>query len=120
VIVTLGVAEVPAGRPLAVRVSEALTLAVCELEGSYFAFENKCPHRGAPLAEGELAGELIVCPLHHFKFSLKTGRCVLPRHLKLRGFTVSREGDRLSIDVIDAAERAAADTVPAGTPGPGG
>lgn len=119
-IVTLAAAEVPAGKPLCVRVGETLTLAVCELEGSYYAFDNRCPHRSAPLDTGELSGELIVCPLHHFKFSLKTGRCVMPKHLRLRSFPVSREGDRLAIDVKDAAEPRAADTVPAVTQDPPG
>lgn len=117
-IVTLAVDQVAAGKPLGVRVSDQLTLTVCELDGSYYAFDGKCPHRGAALSEGEIAGELIVCPLHHFKFNLKTGRCLMPRHLKLRSFPVSREGDRLSIDLKDAAAPAAADTAPAGTPGP--
>jgi nitrite reductase/ring-hydroxylating ferredoxin subunit len=116
VIVTVGLEEVPAGKPLAVRVSEALTLAVCELDGNYHAFDTKCPHRGAQLADGELTDGLIICPLHHFKFELKTGRCVMPKHLKLRSFPVSREGERLNIDVKGAAEPAAADTVPAETP----
>jgi nitrite reductase/ring-hydroxylating ferredoxin subunit len=116
VIVTLAAGEVPAGKPLAVRVSEALTLAVCELDGNYYAFDTECPHRGARLTDGELTGGLIICPLHHFKFNLKTGRCVMPKHLKLRSFPVSREGERLNIDVKGAAEPAAADTVPAETP----
>jgi nitrite reductase/ring-hydroxylating ferredoxin subunit len=119
VIVTVGVAEVPAGRPLAVRVSDTLTLAVCELEGAYLAFDGKCPHRGALLGEGVLEGGLLVCPLHHFKFDLaKGGRCVMPKHLKLKSFPVVREGERLSIDVRDAAEPAAADTARAGMPAP--
>lgn len=119
-IVTVGVSEVPAGKPLAVRVSDTLTLAVCELDGVYYAFDQKCPHRAAALAHGEIAGELIVCPVHHFKFNLRTGRCVMPRHLKLRSFPVIREGDRLSIDVKDVAAPAAADMAPAETPGPAG
>ena len=119
-IVTLAAAEVPAGKPLSVRVSDSLTLAVCALEGSYYAFDNKCPHRAAPLDTGELAGELIVCPLHHFKFNLRTGRCVMPKHLRLRSFPVTREGDQLKIDVKDAAELIAVDTAPAGTQDPQG
>jgi nitrite reductase/ring-hydroxylating ferredoxin subunit len=120
VIVTVGVSEVPAGKPLAVRVSDTLTLAVCELDGAYHAFDAKCPHRAAALTHGEIRGELIVCPVHHFKFNLKTGRCVMPKHLKLRSFPVMREGDRLSIDIKDAAAPAAADMAPEGTPGPAG
>jgi nitrite reductase/ring-hydroxylating ferredoxin subunit len=56
VIVTIGVAEVPAGRPLAVRVSDTLTLVVCELDGAYHAFDEKCPHRGAALSQGAISG----------------------------------------------------------------
>ena len=120
-IVTVGVSEVPAGKPLAVRVSDTLTLAVCELDGEYHAFDHKCPHKGALFTQGgEVRGELVVCPLHHFKFNLKTGRCLMPKHLRLRSFPVVREGERLSIDVKDAAAPAAADTAPAETPGPGG
>ena len=98
-IVTLAVSEVPAGRPLAVRVSDQFTLAVVQLDGNYHAFDGKCLHRGAQLAEGELSRGLIVCPLHHFRFSLKTGRCVMPRHLRLRSFPVRREGDELRIEL---------------------
>lgn len=119
-IVTVAITELSASAPHAMRVSDGFTLVLCQLDGNYYAFEGKCPHRGAPLAEGELAGELIICPLHHFKFNLKTGRCVMPRHLKLRSFAVSRDGDQLAIDVKDAAEPAAADTAPAGMPDPAG
>lgn len=119
-IVTVGVSEVPAGRPLSVKVSDTLTLAVCELDGAYHAFDERCPHRGAALGQGTMSGELIVCPLHHFKFSLKTGRCIMPRHLRLRSFAVTREGDQLRIDIKDAAAPAAADTAPAEAPGPEG
>lgn len=120
-IVTVGIAELPAGKPFPIRVSETLTVAVCELDGVYHAFDDKCPHRGHSLSGGQVTGDLVVCPAHHFKFSLKNaGRCVMPRHLKLRSFPVSREGDQLSIDVKDAAEPAAADMVLAGTRGPAG
>ena len=98
-IVTVNTADVPETKPLAVRVSDTLTLAVCRFEGSYYAFDGKCPHRGAQLAGGELAGELLVCPLHHFKFSVKTGRCVMPKHLRLRSFPVREEGGELRIEL---------------------
>lgn len=98
-IITVNAADVPEAKPLAVRVNDTLTLAVCRFEGAYHAFDGKCPHRGAPLAEGEIAGELLVCPLHHFKFSLKTGRCLMPRHLKLRSFPVHEEAGELRIEL---------------------
>lgn len=40
-----------------------------------FATNSKCPHAGGNLAKGYLdALGNIVCPLHHYKFSLETGR----------------------------------------------
>ena len=120
-IVTLAAGEVPPDRPLAVRVSDTLTLAVCARDGGYYAFDNKCPHKGAPLADGELSGELVICPLHHFKFSVKTGRCMMPRHLRLKTYPVNSEANELRIEIPDfkdAEAPAAADTAPAGTEDP--
>jgi nitrite reductase (NADH) small subunit len=93
-------------------------LAVCAVEGYYYAVNGKCPHRGGRLTEGEIAGELIVCPLHHFKFNLKTGRCVMPKHLRLSSYSVKVDGDALKIELKDAIVPAAGDTDPAGSPDP--
>jgi len=46
--------------------------------GSVRAVEGTCPHRGAPLADGILAGERIVCPFHAQRFDLNTGNCDRP------------------------------------------
>lgn len=42
---------------------------------TFFAFQSQCPHRGASLIQGSLnaAGELI-CPLHQYRFELKSGQ----------------------------------------------
>jgi nitrite reductase (NADH) small subunit len=38
-----------------------------------FATQAECPHRGGPLADGLLGGHVLVCPLHAWKFDLRTG-----------------------------------------------
>jgi nitrite reductase (NADH) small subunit len=43
-------------------------------DGRLFASENRCPHRGGPLAEGVLGDGRIICPLHAHQFDLATGR----------------------------------------------
>ena len=38
-----------------------------------FAVENRCPHRGGPLADGVIGSGKVICPLHGHKFDLATG-----------------------------------------------
>ena len=38
------------------------------------AFEGRCPHQGALLAEGEIVGGELVCRNHHWRFDTATGR----------------------------------------------
>lgn len=38
------------------------------------AFEGRCPHRGALLAEGELEGDWLVCRNHGWRFSTESGK----------------------------------------------
>jgi NADPH-dependent 2,4-dienoyl-CoA reductase/sulfur reductase-like enzyme/nitrite reductase/ring-hydroxylating ferredoxin subunit len=42
------------------------------------AFDGSCPHAGAPLAEGVLDGDTVICPWHKAAFCLSTGACLEP------------------------------------------
>lgn len=39
-----------------------------------YGFNAFCPHRGASLIQGSIHTEEIICPLHHYRFELQTGR----------------------------------------------
>jgi nitrite reductase (NADH) small subunit len=43
--------------------------------GGIAAVANRCPHKGGPLADGMIAGNQIVCPMHAFRFDLSSGDC---------------------------------------------
>lgn len=49
-------------------------IAVFNLGDRFLAVENRCPHKGGPLADGIVSGATVVCPLHAWKLSLETGR----------------------------------------------
>jgi len=49
-------------------------IAIFNLGDRFLAVENKCPHRGGPLADGIVCGRTVVCPLHAWKVDLETGR----------------------------------------------
>lgn len=44
--------------------------------GRVHATQATCPHRGGPLADGQLDDEVVVCPLHAYAYVLATGRRV--------------------------------------------
>jgi nitrite reductase (NADH) small subunit len=85
VAVRLGAVEsVPLGQGLAFKVG-LQSIAVFRLrDGRIFALDNRCPHRGGPLAEGLVGSGKVVCPLHAHRFELCSGEgsepheCVKP------------------------------------------
>src|SRR5262249_15584006 len=43
-----------------------------------FAVDNRCPHEGYPLAEGQVDGACVLtCNWHNWKFRLEDGECLL-------------------------------------------
>jgi len=53
-------------------------IAIFNLEGAYFAFEDNCPHQHLPLADGLVANNTITCPYHGAVFNIKTGEVMAP------------------------------------------
>ncbi|MFN3476590.1 MAG: Rieske (2Fe-2S) protein, partial [Candidatus Methylomirabilales bacterium] len=48
---------------------------------------------GAPLADGTVDGEEVICPLHAYRFHLKTGACSTDPKLKTRTYSLIPQGD---------------------------
>ena len=48
-------------------------VAVFNLDGSFYAINDTCGHRGGPLGEGELDGKTVVCPWHGWRYDVTTG-----------------------------------------------
>lgn len=67
---------------------------VCNVNGELFAVDNRCPHRGGPLAMGALHGTLLVCPWHGWEFDCTTGVCAFDPDLSLRSYPVHLLEDR--------------------------
>lgn len=73
-------------------------LAVYNVDGEFYATENSCPHRGAPLTEGVLCGHIVECGLHGWQFDVRSGECLtVPERIKTYQVTV--EGGRLILSV---------------------
>jgi nitrite reductase/ring-hydroxylating ferredoxin subunit len=67
--------EVPDGTGLKVRVGSR-DVALFRTGGAIHAIDDRCAHQYASLAEGFLCGErgeVVVCPLHGWRFDVTTG-----------------------------------------------
>lgn len=73
---------------------------IANVNGEFCAISNTCPHKGGPLADGTLDGDLVTCPWHGWKFSVKTGVSPVAKTVKVDSFEVKVEGN----DVLVSTE----------------
>ena len=88
--------DLPVGRMKAVSV-EGRTLALYHTRSGFFASDNTCPHRGGPLAEGDLIGDEITCPWHLWGFDVATGLCAGNPDIAVAVHEVRVEDDRVMV-----------------------
>ena len=70
--------------------------------GRFHAVGAHCPHYGAPLAEGALAGDRVVCPWHHACFNVTTGGLEEPPALdSLPCYEVRVDGGSVIVSLPD-------------------
>ena len=92
------VADLPAGRAKAID-ANGRRIALFHTVRGFFALDNTCPHRGGPLAEGDVIGDEIVCPWHLWGFELATGRCAGAPEVGVATHEVRIEEGRILIKV---------------------
>ena len=84
--------ELAPGNMKSIEVGDDQVL-LANVEGTLYACHNLCTHAFAPLAEGDLNGEQVECPLHGSVFNVTTGEVIDPPAAEgLRVFRVRIEG----------------------------
>lgn len=87
--------EIAAGDRRIVTVA-GRSIGIFNLDNTYYAVRNSCPHKGAPLCKGVVTGkvsgdrpgefninrdgEILRCPWHGWEFDLRTGESVFNPH----------------------------------------
>lgn len=95
IVVPLGPVEaIPLGQGRAYVVDGRAIAVFRQRDGQLFATQNACPHRGGPLADGIIGAGKVICPLHAWKFDLKTGACLGGAGTILT-YAVREEGGRI-------------------------
>jgi nitrite reductase/ring-hydroxylating ferredoxin subunit len=90
--------EVPLGRAKAFNAGGRI-IALYHTANGFFATDNSCPHRGGPLAEGDVLGGEIVCPWHFWAFDVMTGMCVGNPEISVATHELRVDGDRVMVKV---------------------
>lgn len=90
------VSDVPpgTGRPVDVN---GRRVALFNVEGTFHAIDNGCPHAGGPLGEGFLLGCVVTCPFHFWQFDVRSGQSPEFPEARVACFPVRVDGDQVSV-----------------------
>ena len=61
--------------------------------------DNACPHASGNLSGGEIDGDVVVCPWHHWEFSLATGLCTHSDRARVAVYPVDIRDGVVWVDV---------------------
>ena len=90
-------AELAPGASLRVEIGDT-AVAVWNVEGAYYATQDSCTHEETSLAEGDLWGDVVECPLHGAQFDVTTGEVLsLPAVVSLKTYPVKVDAGKLYV-----------------------
>lgn len=97
-IVTVGKTEnLPEGRGATVKLKSGAEVALFNAAGKFYAIENFCPHKGVPIADSRLYGNIVECDLHGWRFDVRTGACFTKKNCSIEAYEVLIEDDFIKI-----------------------
>lgn len=87
--------EIPVGGTLPTVLDGQSILVVHAEDDRFYAIANECSHANVELADGEVEGTSLECPLHGARFDLHTGKpCSMPATEPVATYPVEvRDGD---------------------------
>ena len=89
--------DVPVGEIRAFEV-EGNPVAVANVEGRFYAFDDLCTHRQCSLAEGDLDGTTLECICHGSQFDVTTGEVLNgPATEPVRSYEVQVEDGSIQV-----------------------
>ena len=80
-------------------------IAVFNVDGTFMPSTTPV-HRGGPLGEGDVVGDVVACPWHNWEFNVKTGACINNPSAKVTAYEVTVEGTDIKVG-CDAGTRRA-------------
>ncbi len=91
--------DLAVGEPKSFKIKGREIFAV-NLDGRFCCLDARCTHAGAPLAEGEIQGEVLTCPWHYSQFNVTSGKVLRgPAMKSLKTYKTENKDNFLYIDL---------------------
>lgn len=93
--------EVPNG---AVRTFDAPegSVALCNIDGTFYAIDNVCTHDDGPLGDGKLIGCEVECPRHGARFDVRNGEATaMPAAVGVDTYETYVDGEDIYVKLDD-------------------
>ena len=73
-------------------------IALFNVNGEFYAIDNKCIHAGGPLGDGKLSSDVVMCPWHGWEYNVKDGSTVFNSNLKVNTYNVKVENNKVLVE----------------------
>jgi len=74
-------------------------VALFNVNGSFYALESSCTHRGGPLGQGELEGCIVSCPWHGWTFDVTSGASMINPEFSVQKYEVQIQGEDVLVKI---------------------
>jgi nitrite reductase/ring-hydroxylating ferredoxin subunit len=90
--------DVPPGTIRELQV-EGKAVALANVAGQFHAIDGICLHRGGPLGDGVLEGNVVTCPWHGWEYDVTTGKVAQNPTAGVACYAVEVRGDDIFVSV---------------------
>lgn len=77
-----------------------MEIAVFNIDGIFYAISNICVHKGGPLSKGFLDRDIVTCPWHGWKYSVKDGKSPHEGGDSVDSYDVKEIGNKIYVNSI--------------------
>ena len=91
--------EIAPGEARAVEAGDK-RIALFNVDGTFYAIDDTCTHRGGPLSEGMVVGTEVTCPWHGAVYDVTSGAVLgAPAPRDVARYNVRVEGEDIEVEL---------------------
>ena len=90
--------DIPPGKVREFQVADK-RIGLANISGKLCAFNNICVHQGGPLGDGDLVGQVVICPWHSWEYDVTTGKLVGNSEVGVETYPVEVRDDEVFVDI---------------------